>query len=168
MRPIIACSLWLLLLAGCAGLQAQDAATTFILVRHAEKADDGSRDPPLSPAGRMRAQALALRLSTSPLTAAYATPFRRTQQTAQPVAASHGIAVTTYDPAIAPADFAATLRARHHRGTVLVVGHSNTIPALVAALCTCRTAAMGENDYDALYTIRVDAGGHATLDAGRQ
>ena len=168
MRPIIACSLWLLLLAGCAGLQAPDTATTFILVRHAEKADDGSRDPPLSAAGRVRAQALALRLSTSLLTAAYATPFRRTQQTARPVAASHGIAVTTYDPAIAPADFAETLRARHHRGTVLVVGHSNTIPALVAALCTCRIAAMGENDYDALYTIRVDAGGHATLDPGRQ
>ncbi len=168
MRLIIACCLSVLLLAGCAGVQAQDAATTFIIVRHAETAEDGSRDPPLSAAGRARAQALALRLSTSPLTAAYATPFRRTQQTAQAVAATHGIAVSTYAPAIAASDFAATLRARHHRGAVLVVGHSNNVPGLVAALCTCRIAALGDDNYDALYTIRVDAGGHVTLDVGRQ
>lgn len=168
MRLILACCVSVLLLAGCAGVQAQDAATTFIVVRHAEKADDGSRDPPLSSAGRTRAQALAVHLSTSPLAAAYATPFRRTQQTAEVVAATHGIAVSTYDPAVAPSDFAATLRARHHRGTVLVVGHSNTVPGLVAALCTCRIAALGEDNYDAIYTIRVDAGGHAALDVGRQ
>jgi phosphohistidine phosphatase SixA len=84
------------------------------------------------------------------------------------VASTHGIAVSTYDPSIAPSDFAATLRARHRRGTVLVVGHSNTVAGIVAALCTCRIAALGEDNYDALYTIRVDAGGHATLDVGRQ
>jgi broad specificity phosphatase PhoE len=167
MRLVTTCCLSLLL-AGCTGVRAQDATTTFIVVRHAEKADDGSRDPPLSAAGAARAQALARRLSASPLTAVYATPFRRAQQTAQAVATPHRIAVTTYDPAIAASDFAATLRAHHHRGAVLVVGHSNTVPGLVAALCTCRIAALGEDNYDALYTIRVDAGGHATLDVGRQ
>jgi broad specificity phosphatase PhoE len=168
MRLIVACCLSVLLLAGCSSAQLQDAATTFIVVRHAEKADDGSRDPPLSAVGCARAQSLALRLHASPLAAAYATPFRRTQQIARPSAADHGIAVATYDPAIAASDVAAMLRARHHRGTVLVVGHSNSVPALVAALCSCRIAAMGENEFDALYTIRVDAGGHAALDAGRQ
>lgn len=169
MRRMSTCCLLLLLLAGCASVATgASATTTFVVVRHAEKADDGSRDPPLSAAGQSRAQALAQRLAHSRLVAVYATPFRRTQQTAQAVATSAGLAVTTYAADVAPADFAAALRARYRHGTVLVVGHSDTVPGIVANLCSCRIAALDEQSYDGIYTIRIAPDGKASLDVGRQ
>ena len=143
-------------------------SATFIVVRHAEQVVDDSRDPPLSKRGVARAKALARRLAGAPLVAAYATPFRRTQQTAQPAAVRHRIAITNYDAAMPPADFVAGLRARHARGTVLVVGHSNTVPEIVVGLCSCRIRALGEEDYDAIYTIRIGRDGRGVLDVGRQ
>lgn len=153
----------LLVLGGCAGLPGS-AGADFIVVRHAEKADDGSRDPPLSARGVARVQALVRQLAQAPLVAAYATPFRRTQQTAQAVGAAHGLAVTTYDPGQPAGVFAAVLRARHPRGTVLVVGHSNTTPAIAAALCGCTVAPMAEDDYGTIYRIHVDRTGRRVLD----
>ena len=113
-RMMSYCVLLLLLLAGCTSVAAIEPATTttFVIVRHAEKADDGTRDPSLSAAGLARAQALAQRLARSGLVAVYATPFRRTQQTAQVVATMAGLPVTTYAADVAPSEFAATLRAR--------------------------------------------------------
>jgi len=169
-RMTTCCMVLLLLLAGCASVAAIEpaTATTFVVVRHAEKADDGTRDPPLSAVGQSRAQALAQRLAHSGLVAVYATPFRRTQQTAQAVATLAGLPVTTYAADVAPSDFATTLRARHLRGTVLVVGHSNTVPEIVASLCSCRIAALDESAYDGIYTIRIAPDGKASLDVGRQ
>lgn len=131
---------------------------TFIVVRHAEKATDGGSDPPLSEAGRARAAALSARLRERGLVAAYATGFRRTRHTAAPAAAAHGIAVTPYDAAAPAQAFADRLRAAHASGTVLVVGHSNTVPAIVAALCACQVAAIDESDYGNLYEVRVEPG----------
>jgi broad specificity phosphatase PhoE len=170
MRWMTTCCLLLLCLAGCTSVVAgaPPGTATFVVVRHAEKAGDGSRDPPLSAAGQLRAQALAQRLAGSGLVAVYATPFRRTQQTAQVVATSAGLPVTTYAADVAASGFAATLRARHPRGTVLVVGHSNTVPEIVASLCSCRIAALDETAYDGIYTIRIGPDGKASLDVGRQ
>jgi broad specificity phosphatase PhoE len=165
----------LLILAGCttAGAQAvtqtgTQTDSTFLIVRHAEKAQDGTADPPLSAAGVARAQALAHRLATTQLSAVYATRFRRTEQTAKPTADAHALPVTRYDPDQPVADFAATLRAGHQRGAVLIVGHSNTVAGIVSALCACRIATLAEDRYDALYTVRIDREGHATLDVGVQ
>ena len=165
--------LFALLLAGCAtsrpvSLSAQDDGATFVIVRHAEKATDGSADPPLAPAGVERARSLARRLAAAPLVAAYATPFHRTQLTAQPAAGLHGLPVLLYDPARAAGDLVASLRRTYSRGTVLVVGHSNTVPAIAAAFCGCEVAPLGEDDYDAIYVVHVRADGAASLQAGRQ
>jgi broad specificity phosphatase PhoE len=162
------------LLLGCASspppatasdAQRADAAgaTTFILVRHAEKAADGSDDPPLTEAGRMRAQALAARLSTSPIIAVYTTPFQRTRQTATPTAQEHGLPLITYDAKQPAGDFSAQLQSRHAGQTVLVVGHSNTVPGIAAALCRCQVAPMSESEYDRLTTVRIARDGTATL-----
>ena len=165
---------WLasLLLAACAVPRPPGHAsmppTTFIIVRHAEKAIDGSTDPPLAAAGVGRARALARRLADTPLVAVYSTPFRRTRETARPSAVLHGVPVTTYDPAMPAPAFAAQLRAAHPSGTVLVVGHSNTVPAIASALCDCQAAPLGENDYDAIYTVRMQRDGAGVLEPGRQ
>lgn len=145
----------LLLITGCSHIASEPAAlATFVVVRHAEKAIDDPRDPSLAPAGQARAERLADSLRNEPLAAVYATAYRRTQQTATPSARTHALAVTTYDAKQPAAEFAQQLRRAHHAGTVLVVGHSNTAPAIAAALCQCEIAPMGDNDYDRRLIVR--------------
>ena len=145
-----------------------DASMTFVIVRHAEKVADGSKDPPLTEAGRARAQALAQRLSSVPVIAVYTTPLQRTRQTATPTAQEHGLPLITYDAKLPAADFATRLRQRHAGQTVLVVGHSNTVPDIASALCSCEVAPMSEAEYDRLMTVRVDGSGRASFEVGRQ
>ena len=152
-----------LALAACTSAPAREPARVFVVVRHAEKASDGTSDPALSAIGQRHAAALAQRLRHEPLAAAYATPFRRTRQTAQPVADAHGLDVASYDAGLPPTELAARLRRDHPAGTVLVVGHSNTVPDIVGALCGCAVAPLEEDDYGDLYRIGDSASGRAKL-----
>ncbi len=162
--PILLALLATLTLASCAAHDPmKDIVATFVVVRHAEKATDDPRDPSLSAAGQARALALARQFANVRLTAAYATAYRRTQQTAAPSAKASGIAVTTYDASRPASAFATELRTAHSHGTVLVVGHSNTVPGIVAALCACAVEPLGEDDYDRLYEVTMDGSGAATL-----
>lgn len=154
------------LIAGCAGAPATLSGATFIVVRHAEKQADGE-DPALAAAGHLRAQALADALRGQPLDAVYATRYRRARDTAAPTAHAHALELREYDAAGAAADFAAALRRDHPTGTVLVVGHSNTVPAIVAALCGCTVAAIDESTYGGRYDVTVAPGGGASLAQGR-
>ena len=133
--------------------------TVVVFVRHAEKADDDPRDPSLSEAGLARAGALARTLDGAGLDAAYATEFRRTQQTAAPAARAAGLEVRVRpaagtDPARYGAALREEVRALPAGSTVLVVGHSNTIPALVQAVSGQPAAEMPETEYDR-YTVVV-------------
>ena len=157
----LACSL----LAACAAGPTRNVdttATTFMIVRHAEKVD-ASRDPDLSEAGRARAQALAKRLQGRDLVAAYVTEFKRTGQTLAPSVTAHDLVATSYAASEPATAFAARLQASHRRGVVLIAGHSNTVPAIVAALCACEVAPMRDHEYDRLSIIRVDADGRVQL-----
>jgi broad specificity phosphatase PhoE len=157
-----------LTLAGCATTPRTPDTTsvTFIVIRHAEKVD-ASRDPDLSPAGHARAQALAASLGERELAAAYATEFKRTSQTLAPTVQARGLAITPYPAGHPATDFAARLRAAHPRGTVLIAGHSNTVPDIVAALCACAVAPMADYEYDRMSIVRLDADGSARLDVTR-
>ena len=170
MRPSVAMllvlgiALLVILLTGCATTsQPATVPANFVVVRHAEKADDGSRDPPLAAAGSARARRLAAALHDDALVAVYATPYQRTQQTAAAIASDRGLAVITYPANQSAAELAAQLRSRHDRGTVVVVGHSNTAPAIAAALCHCDATPLGDNDYGRMYRIRIEAAGSAVL-----
>lgn len=154
----------MLALAGCATQRVEPAGPTFVLVRHAEKGNDDPRDPSLAAAGRERASRLALSLQAAPLRAVYATTFRRTQQTAAPTAANHSLLVTTYDAARPADEFAAALRAAHATGTVLVVGHSNTVPALAQALCRCTIAPIADTEFGRRITISAGPDGRVDVD----
>ena len=125
------------------------AQSTIFIVRHAEKAD-ASNDSALSEAGRARAEALATMLKDAKITAIYGTEFKRTQQTAAPLAKGLGITVTTV-PSKDRDALVAQLRALN--GNALVVGHGNTIPDLVKALGISEPIDIGENDYDNLFEI---------------
>lgn len=160
----IAAALALLAVLAMPAAQADGAATVVVVVRHAEKAADGSRDPALTAAGRARAAALADALASMRVAHVYATPYRRTRDTAAPAAAARGLAVDVRPIADGDADayvraLRADILARHRGETVLVVGHSNTVPQTVAALCGCAAAPMDEREYDRLSTIVLNGSG---------
>lgn len=121
--------------------------TTFILVRHSEKADDGTRNPPLNEDGKVRSANLAEMLSNQEIDALYSTPFKRTQETLQPLADMKDLEVMSYDP-YAKGEWLATLIEKHAGETVVVSGHSNTIPILANALLGSDTLSQfDESDY---------------------
>jgi broad specificity phosphatase PhoE len=116
----------------------QTATTTVVIVRHAEKVDD-STDPALSDRGVRRADALAAALADAGVQTVYTTQYRRTRDTAAPLASLLGlqpvvIASSGASTAEHAAAIAAAIRERHTGKAVLVVGHSNTVPAIIQAL----------------------------------
>ncbi len=128
--------------------------TTVILLRHAEKASATAEDPKLSAAGRRRAKHLAQVLGEAGVEAIYATPYRRTQETAQPLAQRLGLTVATLD---AGPDYGPTLAARiraEHRGQVVVaVSHSNRVPEAIRALGIADVPTIEDNEFDDLYVV---------------
>lgn len=141
------------------------SSTVVIVVRHAEKATDDPRDPSLSEAGQARAQALAKALEHAGLDAAYSTQYRRTRLTAEPAAKAAGIEVQVRpidggNAATYAADLARDLRALPAGSTALVVGHSNTVPDIVAAIGGQAVADMPETEYDrfTVLVLRDDGG----------
>lgn len=142
--------------------------TVVVIVRHAEKAADDPKDPTLSETGITRSQALAKALANLPLSAAYATQYRRTQLTAQPAAQAAGISVQVIPVDSGNADrygsdLAARIRRQHRGQNVLVVGHSNTVPDLVKALSGVTVDEIGESEFDRVYVVTLDGKGRARL-----
>ena len=157
--------------------QALDAQqeTVILLVRHAERADDGDGaqkmaadpemammlgDPPLSEAGLGRASLLAEMLRDAGITQIHSTDYRRTRETAQPTSAATRHEVALYDPSDLDA-FASELRSTP--GRHLVVGHSNTTHTLVTALGGDPGLPIETLEYDRLYLVTVEAEGIRTV-----
>jgi phosphohistidine phosphatase SixA len=132
------------------------AAQTAVVVRHAEKASETERDPVLSAMGQARAAALDSVLAGAGVTAIVVTPFRRNRETAALVARRYGLT-----PIEVPVSGGVPAHARavadevaRHQGTVLVVGHSNTVGAIVAALGgTADLGDLCDSEYQALFTV---------------
>ncbi len=146
----------------CSSGGEQGPITTIFLVRHAEKAKDGSADPSLTPAGAARAEELAYILKHVKLDAVYSTPYIRTEQTVLPTAIEKGLEVTLYEPG--EKDFLRKVLRRFFGGTVLIVGHSNTIPGLANEM-TGRSEFEDLDDgvYDNLFIAFVPAEGEAVI-----
>jgi len=127
-----------------------ECAVTVILTRHAEKAESASADPPLSAAGKRRAELLATMLAPAGVSAIYATDARRTQETAQPLARLTRLPVTRIE-VDRPAELVQAIRQRQS-GVVVVVGHSDTVPAIISALGG-PAVRIEEGDYDNLFVM---------------
>jgi phosphohistidine phosphatase SixA len=128
------------------------AQKMVILTRHAERADGqatmGASDPQLSAAGEARAAKLAAMLADANITVMFTTEFRRTKDTAAPLAAK----LKLTPEAVAAAQSAALVdRIRQHANDIVfVVGHSNTVPAIIKALGG-PDVTIGDNEYDNLF-----------------
>ena len=152
LRKTLTSWLFVLLVATTASAQGN-----IFLVRHAERADTAggaapmmAADPNLSDAGRQRAESLAAILKDAAITAIYATEFKRTQETAAPLAKALGIAVTTV-PAKDMAGLVQKLKGA--TANVLVVGHSNTVPEIVKALGVTPPLKIEDAEYDNLLIV---------------
>jgi len=129
--------------------------TTFILVRHAEKMSN-SDDPGLTEEGLKRAKKLREMLEMANISAIYSTNYKRTMATVQSVSDMADVPVTIYEPI--PAREVTEQWISNHRGaTVLISGHSNTIPSLANQLLarTQFESDFDESDYGNLLIITV-------------
>jgi len=127
-------------------------ATTFILV-HSEKADDGTQNPPLSEKGKLRSEELAELLKNQEITGLYSSPYKRSEETLQPIANQKGLEISSYE-AHAQEKWLKELIKQHPSGCVVVSGHSNTIPILANALLGKREfSQFADEDYSNLIII---------------
>jgi phosphohistidine phosphatase SixA len=137
-------------------------ASLVLLVRHAEKATEPADDPPLTGAGVARAQALATALRDARVTSVITTQLRRTRDTAFPLATARGLTpeVVPVATGALPAHVEATVTAirRHAGDVVLVVGHSNTIPAIIAALGGPLLPDICDSAYSNLFILQLGGG----------
>jgi hypothetical protein len=128
------------------------AQWTFVVVRHANRADDGA-DPPLTDAGEIRARRLADLIFSYAGVATYATKFRTAQDTARPTAVLWKVPITTYDIALPPADLISQIKRQHPKGAILIVGQGDTLPGIVTELCHCQIDPIPESDYANKYEV---------------
>ena len=142
-------------------------ARTVILVRHAEKEAEPRNDPPLTAPGAGRALALAAVLADAGVGSVIVTPTTRTRATGAPTAAAAGVTVIEVGLAGGVAAHlnavAAAVRERPAGETVLVVGHSNTIPGIVRALGGPAMADLCDPEYAHLFVLMIPADGPPRL-----
>ncbi len=144
---------------GLAWFFESQATTTIIFVRHAEKELNAGDNPGLSDAGRRRVAELTRQLVDADVVAGidaiYATPFRRTQETAQPLAEALDLPINSYDAADRETVLETILK--EHKGKIiLVVGHRDTLSELIANLGANKNVPpIDELEYDNIYIISI-------------
>ena len=137
--------------------------TTVILVRHAEKnIEPNNQDPDLSPAGYERAAEIARMFGESGVTAIYATQYKRTQQTVQPLADRTHAPVSLLDSK-ATDELVRRIQTDHRGQTIFVAGHNTSVPAIASALSGESFPPIPESEYDNLFIVTVYRFGKAKV-----
>lgn len=143
----------------CSALYSADKPTTVILVRHAEKAGP-SGDVDLSEAGKKRAECLTNALADAGVQTIFTTEFKRTQQTAAALAKKLSLT-----PVVTPGADVDGLVAgiqKHAGETVLVAGHSNTVPAVIKKLGG-GDFTIKDDEYDRMFVVTLANGTASTV-----
>ena len=159
-RRIQAIVIYTAIAVGLAWFFESQATTTMIFVRHAEKALIPVDDPGLSAEGEARAAELARQLVDADVVAGidaiYSTNFRRTIETAQPVADALGLDIRIYENQQDDEPLVDAMVADNKGKIILVVGHSNTLPTMIAALgASKKVPPIAEFEYDNLYLVSI-------------
>jgi 2,3-bisphosphoglycerate-dependent phosphoglycerate mutase len=135
---------------------------TIVLVRHVEKDSSPTADkvdPELSDEGKARAERLARVIKRYKPHEIFSTPFKRTRQTAEPVAKRRKKEIQPYDPS-KPGDLVQKIMDPASKTVhYLIVGHSNTIPALANLLAKKEIFRnLLEAEYGVIWVIRMKKG----------
>ena len=152
-----------ILMLGICALNAQK--TIYYLVRHAEKdtsvagATMMQANPPLSEKGIQRSTRLASLLEKENIDYIFSTKYLRTQSTAQPLATLIGKEIQFYEITKGTA-FSDSIQQMPFLGkTLLIIGHSNTIPPLVNALIKSnKYQNLSDNEYGFIYKVIMESG----------
>ena len=167
MRPLGLALAGVVLLSGwlTSALTAADQPQIVVLVRHAEKSDAPAGDVTLSEAGQARADELAAALAEARIDTIVTTQFRRTRDTAAPLARALDLTPRVVE---AGSDTDAHVRAvaaavKAGGSSVLVVGHSNTVPAIIGALGGPAMEELCESEYSNLFMLALTPGQPARL-----
>jgi broad specificity phosphatase PhoE len=143
----------------------------IFVVRHAER-DDGPTapnsmlapaDPMLSRSGVERARALASLLRSAGIERIFATEFKRTKQTAGPTGVFARVTLTIVPAEDTNALVERILKGGAAAGPTLVVGHSNTVPAILKGLGVAEPISIPDGEYDNLFVVVRPPSGVATL-----
>jgi phosphohistidine phosphatase SixA len=143
-------------------------STTFVVLRHAEKQVGAISDAPLSPQGEVRASRLAQMFGDNEafgrVRKIYVTETRRTQQTAAGLAQRLGLNPEIVDAKVDSKDLARRALRENRGGRALIIGHSNTVPEIVAALAHMdKVPLMGDEEFDTIYVVTVPTIGKVSV-----
>ena len=128
----------------------QNTITQYYFIRHAEKADS-SKNPDLSEKGLERAQQWKTLFSKINFDGVYSTDFNRTLQTIQPIVADNNRLLKIYNPKMMDVE---VFKKETHGKTILIVGHSNTIPNMVNQIIKeNKYTDIEENQFGNLYIV---------------
>lgn len=125
------------------------------IVRHAEK--ETGIDPVLTEAGKRRAGDLVRVLRNKQVQKIYVSQFRRSGMTADSLRLQLHIDTVHYMPDTSGEDLFRTISSHHDEGkTILIIGHSNTIPAIIHKLGITGypRSNIPDNEYDDLFVIK--------------
>ena len=146
---------------------------TVFLIRHAEREDEPRQDPPLKKEGVARSQELARLLSGAGIKAIFTSQFTRTKQTAEPLATKLGLTVTSFtlksnpsNPRLIAAESTQEVAGKileRSGESVLVIGHSNSIPDVIKMLGGDTVPTIDERKFDDLFIVTVYAKGKAKV-----
>lgn len=135
-------------LGGCA-TPGPPAEPAYFVMRHLHT-PAGEQDPDLTAEGQRHAALLANWFGTEALEAIYVSSYKRSRQTAAPLAARLGLTPVVYDPADTPGLLA---RVRQGPFPVLIVGHSNTVPDIVERLGGERPGPLAHEDFGDIWRV---------------
>ena len=139
----------MLMLAACVTPQAARPDANYYVMRHLHT-PAGVNDPDLTAEGRRYALAVSDWFRRDPPDVIFVSSPRRAQQTAAPLAARLKLTPKIYDPKDTAA-LVASVKAE--RGTVLVVGHSNTVPDIVEQLGGARPGPLVHEDFGDIWHV---------------
>ena len=125
---------------GKINLAEKENTSVYYFIRHAEKdrSDSTNKNPSLTLQGLERANKWALFFKDKNIAAVYSTNYKRTQQTALPIAKEQNLEIISYT---AKELISEKFIANNKGKNIVIVGHSNTTPELVNSL-------LGEKKYE--------------------
>jgi broad specificity phosphatase PhoE len=130
----------------------QNKTTQYYFIRHAEKADS-SKNPDLSEKGLERAQEWQLLFSELSFDEIYSTDFNRTIQTIKPISVKQNKNFSLYNPKTIDIE---AFKKETFGKTILIVGHSNTIPNMVNQIIKeNKYSDIEENQFGNLYIVTI-------------
>jgi len=123
--------------------------TSILLVRHADKV---ANQDALTPSGEIRAAKLVHVAAKAGITAIYHSDTNRTRRTAEDLANHLGITPVEI-PAANSQQLINAIQSNHQGETVFIVGHSNTVPQIIAGLGGSQMSDIPQTEFDNLFVI---------------